>query len=119
MKRSVLRITLLLLAFCLATILAGWWCLPVLGLIWGGISEKVERPVATAAAGAAGGWALLLIWDAFRGPVLELASTVGEVLSLPGPMVLGLSLLFPAAVAGSCTLLAYEIKVLARNHRSE
>ena len=52
------------------------------------------------------GWVLLLGWIGVRGPVLAVADVVGRILALPAPVLIAVTLLLPAALAGSAATLA-------------
>lgn len=95
-----LRIGLLSLAVALATAVLGWWSVPVLGAVWGGIAGRTTRPALTASASAGIGWILLLLWTATQGPVWDLAQKIGGVMSLPGWMFAVITIGFPMLLAG-------------------
>lgn len=97
---------LLALAFALATVWLGWWAVPLIGAIWGAFKASGERPGPSTAAAAAAGWALLLLWRATQGPIVELADKVGAILRLPGVGFMALTLAFAALLAGSAAGLA-------------
>lgn len=99
--RTALRIALLGLAFALATWVIGWWAVPMLGLVWGWVARRTPRPVVTAGAAAALGWALLLIWIGLQGPVWSVAQRVGPILSLSGWLLVALTFIFPGVLAGA------------------
>lgn len=111
--RLALRVTLLAIAFALATILFGWWGVPLVAVIWGLVAHATPGPGATSAAAAAVAWAALLGWTALSGDVAALAGILGGIMQAPGAALVALTILFPAAVAwagarmasGSMTLL--------------
>ncbi len=100
------RTAILALAFALATYAVGWWSVPVLGAVWGVVTPGGGRAGRTAALAAAAGWVLLLGWIGVRGPVLAVADVVGRILALPAPVLIAVTLLLPAALAGSAATLA-------------
>lgn len=89
------------LAFAAATWLAGWWGVPVVAALWGGFQDRSVRRGPLASVGAATGWGVLLALQAARGPVMELADVVGPILSLDGPQLFAVTLLFAALLAAA------------------
>lgn len=88
----------------------GWWAVPVVGLVVGA-GRITTRPVWVAALGATLGWTGLLAWRATGGSVTELATLLGEVMGVPGVAVAGLTLLFPALVAGAAAGVGHGLRV--------
>jgi len=119
MKRSAIRIGLLTPAFALATWVAGWWAVPLLGGLWGLVASRREWPVLSAAAAAALGWGALLVWGAFQGPVGLVAGRVGPVLMVPGWLFAVLALIFPALLAASAAQVTVAIRTARRAERVE
>ncbi len=79
----------------------GWIALPVAGAALG-VAWAERMPVRRAAACGAGGWGLLLLAGAARGPVGRLAEVVGGVFGgLPGVAFVAVVLLFAALLAGA------------------
>ncbi len=114
-----MRLVLLTLAFALATVAIGWWGVPLVGLVWGGMSgrrpggrRKASGSRASWFAGlaAAVAWGVLVGWLALRAPVADLARILADVTRVPAPGLVVITLLLPAALAWS----AAEIGVLAR-----
>lgn len=110
MSRTTLRVGLLALAFVIGTVGFGWWMVPLLGLVWGGISRAVERPGRVAAYAAGLAWALLLAWAMLTSPAWELAAMVGGAMGLPGPILLLLALGLPMAIAGTGAYVVSRIR---------
>ena len=96
---SAVRIALLSLAFIAATVVFGWWGVPLLGLSWGIVGRSTARPALTAGCSAGLSWALILAWSAMVGPVGALAGKLGGIASTPGAVFLALTLLLPVALA--------------------
>jgi hypothetical protein len=92
---------MLALAFALATAVFGWWAVPLLGAVWGGVAASTSRPAVAAGTAAGLGWILLLALTALQGPVWVLAQKAGGVLALPGWLFAVLTVGFAAALAGS------------------
>jgi len=89
------------------TMVLGWWCVPVLGLLYGAARGKGAGLALEAGAGAALGWAGVLAWSAPLGPLWQLAVRAGGIFGLPGWAFVAVTLAFagllaaPAAVLGS------------------
>jgi hypothetical protein len=102
--RASLRVGLLAPAFALATAVFGWWTVPLLGAVWGGVAAATSRPAVTAGTAAGLGWLLLLAYTALQGPVWVLAQKVGGVLALPGWLFAVLTVAFGALLGGSAAV---------------
>lgn len=96
--RGFVRGILLAEAFAVATYALGWWTVPVIAAVWALISRDRRAPSLTALC-AAGGWATLLLLDAAKGPVGNMASRLGGVMGIPPAMLYAVTLLFPALLA--------------------
>jgi len=94
---------LLSLAFALATWIGGWWAVPVLGGAWGLVQRRSFMRAPMAGLAGAAGWALLLTWQATRGPVAEVAAAIGPVLSLSGSQFFLLTVGFAAVLGWAAT----------------
>lgn len=87
-----------------ATILAGWWTVPVLGALWG-----LRRSPAVAGLGALVAWGGLLVWQATRGPVGLLAGQVADILSLPAPALPLVTVLFAGLLGWSAAAVSHAL----------
>lgn len=101
----VAQITLFAACVIVGTLLAGWWLIPAMAILWVRALPRSSSPGACAA-GSTLGWLLLLGWDALRGPVAVLAQRVGGVFVMPGWMFTVVTLLFAALLAASGALAA-------------
>lgn len=91
----------LLLALTLGTYAFDWLSVPVIAAAFAWIRrDDPVVPLAASVAGAAA-WALLLAWQSMSGSVLEVAHVVGEAMQVGGGPLLGLTIAFPALLAGS------------------
>lgn len=89
----------LVVAFGAATLLLGWWTVPVVGGAWGLLVER--RGAWWVAAGAAAiAWAVLLAFSV-AGGLGTLIGQLGGSLRLPGLIIAILTLIFPAVLGGS------------------
>ena len=110
MLRSVVKFVLITEAFAVATFALGWWIVPVLAFILGMTLDRARGPVRYATLCAAAGWLSLLLLDAARGPLLELASRFGGVMRVPSFALILLTLLFPALLAWSAASIGLAMK---------
>lgn len=99
-----------LLGFAVAvaagTAALGWWTVPVLAAVRVRALSRDRAPVASCMAGAALGWALLLGWAAWDGPVGVVARRVAGALDLPAWAFVLLTLTAAALLAGTAALAA-------------
>ena len=99
--RRFLALSGLTLAFVLGT-WVGWWMVPVIALLWS-LLPPVRPAVLTTALAAAAGWALWLGYDwlAGDGGLGRLTARLAGVMHLPSPLLVLVTLLVPALLAGS------------------
>ena len=104
--RRVAGFLALVAAFTLASWL-GWWAVPLVALLWGALRPGVPRPALGAALAAALGWGCWLLFDAGSdgAALARLGQRLGAVIQLPLPLLLLLTLLLPALLAGSAAAL--------------
>jgi hypothetical protein len=79
----------------------GWWCVPVLGVLYGAARGTGEDLALEAGVGAALGWAGVLGWSAPPGPLWQLAVRAGGVFGLPGWAFIATTLLFAGLLAAT------------------
>lgn len=105
-RRAVLRAAFLAAATALSTVAVGWAGVPLTAALWGVLSRGSRGAAAAAGLGAMLGWGGLLAIDAARGPVPALATSLGIAMGV-SPWLVGLAtLLLPAALAWSATVVA-------------
>jgi hypothetical protein len=102
--RALIKYVLLAEAFAVATFAFGWWTVPVIGAAWGLTSRDANR-ARSAGFAALAGWATLLVLDAVRGPVMTMSERLGAVMGVPGFVLLGITLVFPGALAWAAAVL--------------
>ncbi|HEY5219012.1 MAG TPA: hypothetical protein VIJ16_04345 [Gemmatimonadaceae bacterium] len=106
MIRAALRLTLLALAFALGTYVAGWWAVPVVGVIWGVINPSGRRVAIRAGVAAAVGWLLLLVIPAVMGaPTASFAARLASAMELPTWLLIAAEFAFPFALGWSAAAL--------------
>lgn len=110
MLRAIVKFMLITEAFAVATFSLGWWIVPVLAFVLGMTLDRTRGPVRYATLCAAAGWLSLLLLDAARGPLLELASRFGGVMRVPSFALILLTLVFPALLAWSAASIGLAIK---------
>jgi len=107
----------MIFAFAAATLVLGWWGVPVVGALWGSIGKPPVihrwRPAAAAAAIA---WAGLLAAE-LVGALGVVVSQLGGALRLPALVAVVLTLVFPALLAGSAAELAFVVRTGIADYR--
>ncbi len=100
-----------LVAVCMAglTWILGWWGVAVGALILGVVFRDEGGRAWSVALGAVEGWVILLVVDMLFGPLATVATTVGGAMSIPGPALLLVTLLYPALIGWSGAALAGEV----------
>jgi len=108
----------LLIAVCMAglTWILGWWGVAVGAIILGVVFRSEGGHAWRVALGASEGWAILLVADMLFGPLAHVATTVGGAMSIPGPALLLVTLLFPALIGWSGAALAGEVAMAVIPH---
>ncbi|HVF41317.1 MAG TPA: hypothetical protein VM939_15540 [Gemmatimonadaceae bacterium] len=107
--RRFVAFLLLSEAFAVTTFGLGWWSVPIVAAIWGAVDESPRR-ASFAAICAAVGWGTLLLLDAARGSIGEIASQLGGVMRVPVPALYLLTIAFPALLAWSAAALVPRIR---------
>jgi hypothetical protein len=100
-----LRLAMLAVLIAAGTMTLGWWCVPVLGLLYGAARGTGKGLALEAGAGAALGWAGVLGWSAPPGPLWQLAVRAGGVFGLPGWAFIAVTLLFAGLLAAAAAYL--------------
>ncbi|MDH5644334.1 MAG: hypothetical protein OEY63_09050 [Gemmatimonadota bacterium] len=111
MKRSVLQVLILSVAFALTTAAIGWLAVPALAMVWGFIARLDERPGMVAPLGAGLGWTLLLVWTAIVGEAGELLHVTAGVMGLPSPVFVVLTIAFPMITAWGAAVVGSAVRV--------
>ncbi len=98
------RVVLAALLAAGGTVGLGWWFVALVGAGAGASSQPSGRPGLEAAAGSALGWAVLLGWSAFQGPIGLVARRVGPIFHLSGTAFVALTLGYGALLAASAAV---------------
>jgi hypothetical protein len=110
MLRAAVKFVLIAEAFSVATYALGWWAVPLVALLCGLTINPHGKPVVYATLGAAAGWLMLLLLDAARGPLGEVASRFGGVMGFPPAALVVTTLLFPALLAWSASSIGAAVR---------
>lgn len=101
-----LRLAMLAVVVAAGTMILGWWCVPVVGVLHGAARGTTGKGlVVEAGVGAALGWAGVLAWSAPPGPLWHLAMRAGGVFGLPGWAFVAATLVFAGLLAASAAYL--------------
>ncbi len=99
----------LALAIAAATVVAGWWMVPLVSLAWT-LAMPRRGGVLVAALSGAAAWGLLLLLVRRNGPVGVLDGVLSGTLQLPAGGAIALTLVFAGLLAGSAALVAQSIR---------
>ncbi|WKW11939.1 hypothetical protein Strain138_001210 [Pseudogemmatithrix spongiicola] len=100
----------LLLALVLGTYAFDWLAVPVIAAAFAWIRrDDASVPLLASVAGAAS-WMALLVWQSMTGSVTEVARVVGEAMQVGGGPLLGLTIAFPALLAGAAAGLVRGVR---------
>lgn len=117
--KMLLHMSALSVVFAIGTAFLGWWVVPAAACVWGFYDNSEHRPALEASLSAGLGWLILLVWTGTKGPVLELSDRVSGVMGVPSAALIGLTLVFPMALAWGAAVLgesALYVERRLRNH---
>ena len=95
------------------TWLVGWWGVPLVACVVGVVHHRQGGGGWRVALAAVLAWGALLAGDAVAGSFGAVAHAVGGVVRVPGPLLVLITLAFPALLAWSAATLAAEARRLA------
>ena len=107
--RFLLRVVLLALSFAIGTWILGWWAVPLFAAVSGMLARHVPGQAAAAAVAGAVAWGALLAWSATQGSVWSFSRTAGGAMGISGPLLILMTLAFPAVLAWIAAALAQLI----------
>ena len=113
---TFLRVIILAIVFAVATFVAGWLSVPVLGALFALLVRKPSAP-GEAALAALLGWGALLARAALVPAFTTLLARLGGIFPMPGAGVLILALVFAMALAWSSARLVTAVIIRARDAR--
>ncbi len=91
-----------------ATVLLGWWAVPIVAAGWSMLVPRVGNVLAATLAGAAA-WTALLLVGSRSGRIGSVADLLGAIVGTSGVAMLVLTVLYGALLAGSAALLAHAL----------
>lgn len=103
--RGALRIVLLAGAVAAGTVAVGWWAAALIGFAWGILERSDDNAARQAALAGVVAWGTLLFWAGTQAPVLEVARRLGGVMHLSTPVLLAVTLAFPALLGWSAAVI--------------
>jgi hypothetical protein len=110
MLRAAVKFVLIAEAFAVGTYALGWWAVPLVALLCGLTISLDGKAVLYATFCAAAGWSMLLLLDAARGPLGEVAARFGGVMGFPPAALFVTTLLFPALLAWSASSIGAAVR---------
>jgi hypothetical protein len=105
-----MRSGLIALVLAAATILAGWWAVPIVACLGGLLLAPRAWDGARAALAAVTAWAALLAWTAATSPLAKLLHQLSSLMHLPGWVLIAVTLVFPMGLAWSAWNLGRNIR---------
>ena len=114
----LLSVLVLAAVLAVATLLYGWWTVPIGAFLWGLLTARWLRwPAAAAAPAAALAWGALLAEDAMGGRLGGLGALFGSIAKLPPAVFFVLSVAFPALLAWSAAAIGADLRGPAARRR--
>ncbi len=108
--RALLNVLALLTVFGLATVLAGWWTVPVVAAVWAFARPSARQPGVTAGIVAAAAWAALLLGTGSGAALGPLTRVLSSAMGTPVVVVIAVTLIFPAILAASAASLVASLR---------
>ena len=121
MLTTVVQFLILTEAFAVVTFAGGWSGVPVVAFVWALSVGPRAKPVLLPTICAAAAWGSLLLLDAARGPLGEVAVRFGGVMGMSPLALYAITLLLATLLAWSAAVIGAEIRktVLARRAGSK
>lgn len=113
MSNSIVRLVIVTSAAAAGTWLVGWWMVPVIGLLAG----LLTWPAPAVAFGCGLAWTILLLVNSLAGGLSRVASVLGDVMGLPAPALVALTILFPALLGWSAATLGAAARTMQATSR--
>lgn len=110
--RWLMQLIGLTLVIAAGTWVGGWWTVPVVAGAYGAWGVRQQAAVLTAMLAGAGGWMLLLAYDASVGPVVRLAQLFGTMFRMSGITMVILTVAYAALLAVSAAAFARGLRRL-------
>lgn len=113
MRQLAFRTLVVAVAFVAASAIA-WWAIAVAAALFGVLTARDRGGPLVAGLGAMLAWGVLLGYDATRGPVGTVATTLGGVLQMKAVGVYALTLAYAGLVAVCAAVLGRAVARTAR-----
>ncbi len=97
----------------------GWWGVALGAAILGWVYRDEGGRAWRVALAALEGWGMLLLFDAVSGPLGRVASTLQGVMSIPSPLLLLVTLLFPALLSWSAAAGVSELATIVSREQGD
>lgn len=110
--RWLVQLVGLTLVIAAGTWVGGWWTVPVIAAAYGVWGARQRAAVLTAMLAGAGGWGVLLAYDASVGPVLRLTQLFGTMFRMSGTTLVILTVAYAALLALSAAAFARGLRRL-------
>jgi hypothetical protein len=109
---NLLRGIVAALLLAAATVLAGWWSVPLVAGLGGWVISPRKGDAWRVALAGAAAWGALLAWTAATGPLAKLLHQLSSLMHLPGWSLIAVTLVFPAGLAWSAWTLGREVRAI-------
>lgn len=110
--RALGNLVALVLTLAIATVVVGWWAVPLVSGIWTLAAPRRAAVLYASFAGAAA-WGAMLLVIARGGPVGAVDALLARIMNVPSHTLTGLTLMYAALLAGSAALLAQALRPAA------
>ncbi len=100
------------LVLAAATVLAGWWAVPITACLGGLLLAPRAWDGMRAAVAAVAAWGALLGWTAATSPLAKLLHQLSSLMHVPGWSLIAVTLVFPAGLAWSAWTLGREVRAI-------
>jgi hypothetical protein len=107
--RALANLIALILTLAIATVVVGWWSVPVVAGLWTLAAPRRAAVIYASFAGAAA-WGTMLLLIARVGPVTAVDSLLAQIMNVPPHALIEFTVLYGALLAGSAALLAQSIR---------
>lgn len=108
--RSIVLFVSAVAAMAAGTWFVGWWTVPLVGAVWAYAAAGDRTLPLQAALAGVNAWGILLALRMPGGGVERVAAAVGPLLSIGGPALIALTLLYPALLAASAATLVRAVR---------
>jgi hypothetical protein len=114
MRGQLLFVIIVAAAMAVLTWVMGWWGIVLAAAVVGFVFREQGGGGWRVALGAALAWTALLLADVAGGAFARLASLLAGVMTVPGPVLVVVTLLFAAGLAWSAATVVAELSVRVR-----